>query len=149
MTTSITLAGPDALDRVLSLVERNHAEIGIASDDEGRRRAVTPLLNGSPHGAIWLIGPQRAPLGYVLVTFGWSIALGGMEGWVDETFIRQSVRRRGIGTEVLHSVAVALGQGDVKALHARLPNPDPSLIAFCERVGFRQRDGLLVMTDTL
>ena len=149
MTTSITLVGPEALDRVLSLVERYHEECGIPSDEVTRKRAVEPLVNGSPMGAIWLIGPQRAPLGYVLVTFGWSIAQGGMEGWVDETYIRPSVRRRGIGTEVLHSVAVALGQGGVKALHMRLDNPDAGLIVFCEKVGFRRRNNTLVLTDVL
>lgn len=149
MSTNITLARPDDIDRVLSLTERYHTERGIVSDDDLRRRAVAPLLEGSPLGAIWLIGPSRAPLGYVLVTFGWSVAYGGPEGWVDEVFIRPSVRRRGIGTEVLHAIAVSLAGGGVRALHARLGDTDADAQRFCQRAGFEARSGLMVMTDTL
>ena len=149
MTTNITLATEEDLDRVLSLMERFHDERGIASDDGLRRRAVEPLLSGSPHGAIWLMGPTRAPLGYVLVTFGWSVAYGGTEGWVDEVFIRPSVRRRGIGTEVLHAIAVSLTGAGVRALHTRLASENTDAQRFCARVGFEPRGGLLVMTDVL
>lgn len=149
MTTNITLGKTEDIDRVLSLMERYHEERGIASDDSSRRRAVMPLLDGSPHGAVWLIGPTRAPLGYVLVTFGWSVEFGGTEGWVDEAYIRPSVRKRGIGTEVLHAIAVSLTAGGVRALHARLAHDDQEAQKFCKRVGFEPRNGILVMTDRL
>ena len=147
MTTSITLAGPDDHARVMGLMERNIAETGQDWDPVTRERALAPLLDGSPHGAIWLIGPVRAPLGYVLVSFGWSISLGGSEGWVDEVFIRPSVRRRGIGTEVLHAIAVALSKGGVKALHVRLPDAATVNQRFCERVGFAHQPDIRLMSD--
>jgi GNAT superfamily N-acetyltransferase len=147
MTTSITLAGPDDHARVVGLMERNITEMGQVWDPITRDRALGPLLDGSPHGAIWLIGPVRAPLGYVLVSFGWSVTLGGSEGWVDEVFIRPSVRRRGIGTEVLHSIAVALSKGGVKALHVRVPHDADVTQRFCERVGFTLQPNTRLMSD--
>lgn len=149
MTTAISLANMADLDRVVGLMERFHEERGLPFDDAHRRRAAEPLLEGSPLGAIWLIGPTRAPLGYVLVGFGWSVNRAGMEGWVNEVYIRPSVRRRGIGTEVLHAVAVALAQSSLRALHVRVDREDAAAQRFCARVGFEARPGLLVMTDTL
>lgn len=149
MSASIFLATPDDKDRILSLMERCHDETGQRSDPDLRDLTVSTLLEDNHHGAIWLIGPQRAPLGYVVVTFCWSVARAGLEGWVDETFIRPSVRNRGIGTEVLHAVAVALGQGGVRALHARVPKTNPGMIKFCEKVGFKAQDGTLLLTDPL
>ena len=148
MTTSINLAGPDAIDRVLSLMERYHDEVGIASDEVTRKRAVEPLLTGTPHGAIWTIGPQRAPLGYVLVSFGWSVQLGGTEAWVKEIFIRSSVRGRGIGTEVLHSIAVNLSKHGITSLHVRMDRDNETLQKFFAKVGFDAHENLLVMTDS-
>ena len=149
MTTAVHLAGPADLDRLLALIERYHTETALPHDDAHRRRAVTPLLAGSPHGAVWLIGPQRAPLGYVLIGFGWSVALAGREGVVDEVYIRPSVRGRGIGTEVLHAIAVSLTGVGVRALHVRLDRTDAAAARFCARVGFAPRPDTVLMTDEL
>jgi L-amino acid N-acyltransferase YncA len=75
------------------------------------------------------------------------VTLGGSEGWVDEVFIRPSVRRRGIGTEVLHSIAVALSKGGVKALHVRVPQDADVTQRFCERVGFTLQPNTRLMSD--
>ena len=149
MTTAIHLAGADDIAPLLALMERFHVETALPHDDAHRRRAVAPLLAGSPHGAVWLIGPQRAPLGYVLIGFGWSVALAGREGVVDEVYIRPSVRGRGIGTEVLHAIAVALTGAGVRALHVRLDRVDTAAARFCARVGFAPRPDMVLMTDVL
>jgi GNAT superfamily N-acetyltransferase len=149
VTTAIHLAGAADLEPLLALMERFHAERALAHDDAHRRRAAGPLLEGSPHGAIWLIGPQRAPLGYVTLSFGWSVALAGREAFVQEVFIRPSVRGRGIGTEVLHSIAVSLTAGGIKALHVRLDRDDAGAARFCARVGFAARPDMVLMTDVL
>lgn len=148
MTTAINLGGPADDERLLSLMGRFHEERGLDYDDVHRAKVAAPLLEGSPLGAVWLIGPQRAPLGYVLVTFGWSVHLGGLIGWVEEVFIRPSVRNRGIGTEVLHAVAVSLGQAGIRALQVRVDD-HARLASFCKRVGFDQLSDQRIMTDVL
>ncbi|WP_296424067.1 GNAT family N-acetyltransferase [Yoonia sp.] len=149
MTTAIHLAGPDDGDRVLALIQRSHEERGLPHDDAHRAATILPLLDGSPLGAVWLIGPARAPLGYVMITFGWSVDLGGLIGWVEDIFIRPSVRKRGIGTEVLHGVARTLGQANLRALHANVPDGDNPIARFCAKVGFGHDRTLRVMTDIL
>lgn len=148
MSTAINLCTPADDQRLLALMARYHAECGMPYDDNHRAAVAAPLLDGSPLGAVWLIGPQRAPLGYVLVTFGWSVRIGGMVAWVDEVFIRPSVRSRGIGTEVLHSVAVSLGAAGVRALQARVGD-DARLAKFCTKVGFDTTEDQRIMTDYL
>ncbi|SEQ17751.1 Acetyltransferase (GNAT) family protein [Loktanella sp. DSM 29012] len=149
MSTAITLAGPDMADRVLALMARYHEESGLPFDDAHRAMVAGPLLDGSPLGAIWLIGPARAPLGYVTVTFGWSVPHGGLVGWLEEVFIRPSVRGRGIGTEVLHAVTVNLQRAQLQAMHVILPNDDAGLARFCTRTGFRPVPSPRMMTDPL
>ncbi len=149
MTTALILAGPQDAPRALDLMARHHEETQQPYDDAHREAVVAPILEGSPLGAIWLIGPQRAPLGYVMVTFGWSVPLGGMIGWLTEVFIRPSVRRRGIGTEVVHSVAVSLREAGMKALHAHAAGPDDIASRFCRRVGFTGSETVILMTDRL
>ncbi|MBS1303570.1 GNAT family N-acetyltransferase [Loktanella sp. SALINAS62] len=149
MSTAITLAAAADAERVLALMARYHEEAQLPHDDTHRATVAGPLLDGSPLGAIWLIGPSRAPLGYVMVTFGWSMPHGGLIGWLEEVFIRPSVRGRGIGTEVLHAVTVNLQRADLRAMHVFLPSDDAGLVRFCTRTGFRAVRTPTLMTDPL
>lgn len=149
MSAALHLAGPDDLARVLTLVEAFHAEAGIASDEAGRRAGVSPLLEGSPYGAVYIIGPTRAPIGYVVVTFGWSVEFGGMDGFVDEIWVRPAVRGRGIATEVLIELPRALADAGLKALHLEVDRGDETARRLYERAGFRPRDRYILMTRVL
>lgn len=149
MSAGVNLAGPEQTALTLALVAKLHEEIGAPYDDTHRAAVVEPLLQGSPLGAVWLIGPQRAPMGYVLVTFDWSIEAGGMVGWVREIYLRPNVRKRGIGTETLHAVAVALRSAGVKALHVNIAGTIAPQSNFWHRAGFRNATQMDVLTDIL
>jgi len=144
--TQLTLAKPDDLDRLTRLVSDFHAEHGIDQDAETRRAALAPLLDGSPHGAAYLIGPGRAPIGYIIVSFGWSVEFGGMDGVVDELYIRPAVRGRGIGSEVLMSLPKALAGAGLKALHLEVKTEDERAHRFYRKLRFHPREGHTLMT---
>ncbi|MEP0565257.1 MAG: GNAT family N-acetyltransferase, partial [Paracoccaceae bacterium] len=117
MSQILHLAGADEVEKLLPMVARYHANEGIELTDEERAAAVAPLLEGSPLGAVWFIGPKMAPVGYVAVSFGWSIEMGGMDAFIDELWVREKVRGRGMGSEALAALIPALTQAGVKALH--------------------------------
>ena len=144
--TALTLARPDDLERLASLVAAFHDETGIAQDETTRRAALNPLLAGSPHGVAYLIGPARAPIGYVILSFGWSMEFAGMDGFVDEIYIRRAVRGRGIGSEVLSNLPKALAGAGLRALHLEVRRDNTSAQAFYERLRFAPRDDYMLMT---
>ncbi|MDP5335836.1 MAG: GNAT family N-acetyltransferase [Paracoccaceae bacterium] len=143
------LAAPEDLDRILPLVAAFHAEMGYDTDAAHHTRAIAPLLDGSPHGAVWLIGPRRAPVGYVVISFGWSVEFGGLDGIVDEIFVRPAVRGRGMGFEALNGIAKALGASGVRALHLEVARDDTRTQAFYARARFAPRDHTMFMSRVL
>lgn len=147
--TALTIAKTDDLDRLMRLVSDYHGEEGIDQSEDTRRAAILPLLEGSPHGVIYLMGPSRAPIGYVVVCFGWSIEFGGMDGFVDEIYVRPAVRGRGIGTEVLHTLPKALAKAGMKAIHLEVGNENPRARKLYEKLGFKAREGYGMMTRAL
>lgn len=149
MSAVLTLAGPEHFDRLDALVDAFHTEEGITSTPDARAQGLRPLLEGIPHGAAYLIGPSRAPIGYVIVTFGWSVEFGGMDGFVDEIYIRPRVRKRGVASEVLLSLPRALAQGGVKALHLEVGATNTTAQRLYARAGFRLREGYHLMTRRL
>ena len=138
MSSRVHLAGPEDLTRLEKMVASYHAEAGIESDLQSRAAAIEPLLEGSPHGAIWLIGPRMSPVGYVAVSFGWSLELGGMDGFVDEIWLREAVRGRGMGGEALSELLKTLDQAGVKAMHLEVEKDGPAGRLY-RRVGFKER----------
>ena len=53
---SLHLASPEDLPKLLPLVSAFHEHQGFNTSPEHQHDAILPLLEGSPHGAIWLIG---------------------------------------------------------------------------------------------
>jgi ribosomal protein S18 acetylase RimI-like enzyme len=147
MSAALHLAGPDDLDRLEPMVAAYHAHEGIDTTKEQRRTALAPILDGSlPFGVAYLIGPRRSPVGYIVVSFGYSVELGGIDGFVDEFFIRESVRGRGMGTEVLGKLLPALSQNGVRALHLEVARDNDAAQRLYTRAGFRMRDRYALMT---
>ena len=138
MSQILHLAGAGDGEKLLPMVARFHAAQGIVLDEEARAAAVTPLLEGSPLGAVWFIGPKMAPVGYVAVSFGWSIELGGMDAFIDELWVREKVRGRGMGSEALAALIPALESAGVKALHLEVSEGNPAERIY-ERAGFERR----------
>ncbi|WP_415920605.1 GNAT family N-acetyltransferase [Tateyamaria sp. SN6-1] len=149
MSAALTLGAPEHFDRLDALVAAFHAEEGISLDPESRAAGLRPLLEGIPHGAVYLIGPPRAPIGYLIVTFGWSVEFGGMDGFIDEIFIRPGVRGRGVASEVLLSLPRALASAGVKALHLEVEADNDTAQRLYKRCGFALRDGYHLMTRKL
>ena len=70
-------AQPSDLNQLLSWFAEYHAFEGIKSDHAHCLRAISPLLNGSPHGDIHIITQHGVDVGYVIFCYGWSIEFGG------------------------------------------------------------------------
>ncbi|QDC09741.1 GNAT family N-acetyltransferase [Oceanicola sp. D3] len=149
MSAQIHLATPEDAERLLSMVYRFHQELGLDLSDEHRARAIMPLLEGNPLGAIYLIGPRRAPVGYICVCFGWAIELGGIDGFIDEFWVRPSVRGRGIGMEALHKVLAALGQAGVRFMHLEVDRENDKAQRLYSRAGFQPRERYFLMSKEL
>ncbi len=146
---SLHLATAEDAPKLLPLVASFHLDQGFRTDPAHQEAAILPLLDGSPHGAIWLIGPRRAPVGYIAVSFGWSVEYGGMDAIVDELFVRPAVRGRGMAGEAIYALGQALKQSTIKALHLEVDRSNDAAMRLYERSGFVPRDGYLYMTRTL
>ena len=149
MSAQIRLARPEDLATLLPLVAAFHAEEGIESSEDQQRAAVGPLLEGIPYGAVYLIGPARAPVGYIIVTFSWSVEFGGMDGFVDELFIRPAVRGRGIASEVLIALPRTLSEAGIRALHLEVDRDNEPAQRLYTRARFQPRDRYMLMSKVL
>ncbi|MEE4118870.1 MAG: GNAT family N-acetyltransferase [Paracoccaceae bacterium] len=148
MSARLHLCGAEALGRLDPMVAAFHDETAVESDAAHRRAGLMPLLEGSPYGAVYLIGPERAPVGYLIVTFSWSLEFGGMDATLDEIWIRPAVRGRGMAREALEALIGALRPAGVAAISLEVERGGPAEQLYAG-LGFEGRWRLMLMSRRL
>mgnify|MGYP000032027110 FL=1 len=142
--TALHLCGTADASRLSALTAQYDLEMGVSRNDEERRAAFAPLLDGSPHGAVWLWGPKVSPVGFAAFSFGWSPDVSGLIGRLETLWIRPGVRGRGMAGEVLVAMGKSLAEHGVCQLSAYIPVAAERLFI---RSGFiAAEDGRLMQT---
>ena len=143
--TAIRLATFDDLPHLTPLVAAFHQEEGIVSDPKQRDLALIPLLEGSPYGAVYMIGPCNSPMGCVVFSFIWSVEFGGLEAMVDEVYLRHNVRGKGIGKSILKRLFRTMAAHGVHSLSLEVHQKNAKAIQFYKALGFRLRQNYSLM----
>jgi len=145
VSARLHLCTAEDIEKLLPLVAARHAESEIMQSEAARRAALMPLLEGSPHGAVYLIGPRQAPVGYAVLSFGWSVIHGGVAGSFAEFWIRPALRGKGMQGEALTALVAAFQGGAVKALTLEADAGSDAERVFA-RAGFTAHAGRVAMT---
>ena len=76
------------IDLLLELMAEYYACDGLQFDPARARRALQQLLDDRSLGRSWLIQHDGKGVGYLFLTFGFSLEFGGRFGLVDELYLR-------------------------------------------------------------
>ena len=104
---------------LLALARAFHLEDGHPLDAAGER-AVLALAAGEPMARAWLLRQDGEAIGYVALTFGWSIEHGGRDGFLEDLYLVPQARGAGLGRRALEfamTQAAALG---IRVLHLEI-----------------------------
>ncbi len=74
---------------------------GHGFDEDKARVALTTLLRDPNLGRVWLILDGEAPVGYVVIAFGYSLEWLGRDAFVDEFYLLQEYRGSGWGRKTM------------------------------------------------
>lgn len=134
---------------LVPLVAAYHEFEGIALAPGVRAEAVARLLGGDNLGRIWLIITAGEVAGYIALAFGYSIEFAGRDAFVDEFFIAEAFRGRGIGRTVLQLVAVEAEHLGLRALHLEVAKTNTRAARLYTGAGFLPRAKYQLMTCAL
>jgi GNAT superfamily N-acetyltransferase len=104
------------------------------------------LLEDPTLGRVWLIEDHGSVAGYLALCFGYSIEFGGRDAFVDELYLLESRRGRGLGKAALEAAAREAATLGVVALHLEVGTENAKARKLYESVGFLPREGFALLS---
>ncbi|MFI5399492.1 MAG: GNAT family N-acetyltransferase [SAR324 cluster bacterium] len=112
---------------------------GVVFDPERNRAALTRLLGDPGLGRLWVAEDGTLAAGYVCLCTGFSLEFG-RDAFVDELYVRERQRHRGLGRALLETAIAACSGMNVEALHLLVAPGNVRARGLYERRGFAEED---------
>jgi GNAT superfamily N-acetyltransferase len=146
LNVELQLVTEETFARLLPLVRAYHEFEGVELDDPTRETVLRPLLGESTHGRVWFVAVAGEVVGYVAICFGYSIEFAGRDAFVDEFFVTEPHRGKGIGGQALAQVETEAATLGIRALHLEVARTNTRAQTLYGAAGFCARERFFLMS---
>ncbi len=138
----VTFVDLDRTNRetVLDLMCQYYAYDRIPYDRQAACHAVEQLAEDRSRGRIWVIRAGGETAGYCVLTLGYSLEFRGRTAFIDELFVQEGFRGRGIGTRALRFLKETAGALGVKVLRLEVERKNSDARELYRKAGFEEQD---------
>src|SRR5262245_42648000 len=145
MQTSFRPAMESDVATILGFMRELYAIDGSAPFEEaGARRTLLGIVGDPALGRVWVIQDGADPIGYVILTLGYSLEYRGRDAFLDELFVAADSRGRGVGRETMRFVENVCRKLGVQALHLEVERANTAAQRLYRRFGFADHDRYLL-----
>jgi GNAT superfamily N-acetyltransferase len=124
---------------LLQLMQEFNAFFGAPFDAAAAAAALEGLIVNESAGRAWLIESDGQTVGYVVLTYSYSIEFHGRDAFVDELYVRETYRGRGLGTAALEFVEGLCPSLGVRPLHLEVDDGNDRARTVYRKFGFQER----------
>jgi ribosomal protein S18 acetylase RimI-like enzyme len=112
-------------------------EPGAYFFDEPVVREVLRTFLASPDlGRAWVFYEGETPVGYIVLTFGYSFEYHGRDSFIDELYVEPQFRRQGIGRRAMQFVEERARELGVNAIHLEVDQGNDPAAELYRRAGY-------------
>ena len=144
MEPCFRVATDSEVDVLLPMMREYYAFDGHAFDEFRVRTAMLVFLREPSFGRAWLICEREKPVGYVVLTFGYSLEFLGRDAFIDEFYLRPSHRGRGWGRRALEFVEKEARSFEVRSIHLEVVRENSAAQEIYRRSGYVDRNHYLM-----
>jgi GNAT superfamily N-acetyltransferase len=127
---------PARLEKALQLREQLYRHEDLAYEPGDAATLLQELLDNPSFGELWLIEVARQAAGYLLLTICYSLEFHGRFGLLDEFYLEEPFRGKGIGTAALEFAELACRGLGLKALRLEVAHGNVRALELYRRQGF-------------
>jgi ribosomal protein S18 acetylase RimI-like enzyme len=129
-------ATPNDVGAILQMMRGYYGEDHYPFVESEARAAALALINEPHLGRLWVACDGERVVGYVAATLGFSFEYRGREAFVDELFIAETHRGRGLGWEALRVAEAYCREMGVNAMHLEVERHRETALELYRRSGF-------------
>jgi ribosomal protein S18 acetylase RimI-like enzyme len=146
--TALTVADPAHIDLLEAMTGRFHQGEGVQLPAAHRKSALANLLASPGQGCILLVEhcATGQVCGYAILAYGFSLEFGGRDAFLDEFYIDEQFRGRGIGKAALEAICQWAREAGLAAVHLEVEKANTSAKALYANLGFEDREHYHLMS---
>ena len=123
---------------LLNFMQAYYAFDGHGFERDKARTALLGLLRDSRFGRAWLVLDGNAPVGYIILCFGYSLEWLGRDAFLDELYLREEYRGRGWGRKTIAFIEEAARAEGIRTLHLEVVKRNARALTIYKKMGFEE-----------
>jgi ribosomal protein S18 acetylase RimI-like enzyme len=144
MEIDLKVANESDTEFLVQFIREFHELEALPFEEDIDRTVLAKLLQDDSLGKVWLIQDGSEPIGYIVLTFGYSLEFRGRDAFIDELYVRERYRGQGIGTRALQFVLEVCPSLEIQALHLEVDRKNTAAQHLYRKVGFEDHDRYLM-----
>ncbi|HYG61637.1 MAG TPA: GNAT family N-acetyltransferase [Thermoanaerobaculia bacterium] len=138
------LATPGDEDLLVELMREFYVIEHLPFDERVVRKGLREILGHRAYGLIHLIQVDGHPVGYMVLTFGFSLEFHGRDALIDELYVQEEHRGRGLGRVALELAEEVCRREGIAALHLEVDRVNVRAQEVYRKAGYRDHDRYLL-----
>jgi ribosomal protein S18 acetylase RimI-like enzyme len=120
----------------------------IKFDEPAARASFRQLLTVPAFGRTWVLCVEDQPVGYIVLTIGFSFEFHGHDAFIDELYVDPAYRRLGFGRQAVAFVEGKAREMGVNAIHLEVDRGNDPAMELYRRMEY-EGHGRFLMTKWL
>lgn len=144
LETTCKIAEISDTEILVKFIQEFYELDGHPFDDCTVRTTLTKILNNDSLGRVWLIQHGGEAIGYIILTFGYSLEYQGRDAFIDEFYIQASYRGQGVGSSTIKFIESVCPSLEIQAIHLEVERQNTAAQRFYRQIGFKDQERYLM-----
>ncbi|HEX2962878.1 MAG TPA: GNAT family N-acetyltransferase [Ignavibacteriales bacterium] len=140
MDSKLTPAGLGDLELVVTLMQEFYKIEHLEFDPHFQRRALKEILGNSNFGTVQIIYAGDSVAGYVVMTNCYSLEFHGRFVLIDELYLREAYRGRGIAGSAMEKIEEICLEGGIHAIRLEVAKTNVRAQKVYVKAGFKAEE---------